>query len=110
MIVYQSGTEGIRADDLAGFFDGWPSPPSAQSLLRILGNSALAAFALDGPRVVGFVNALSDGELAIYIPLLEVRHSHQGLGIGSGLVRRVLTHFESAYMIDVVCDPDVAPF
>lgn len=110
MITYQLGTHSLQSDDLAGFFDGWPAPPSADSLLRVLQNSALAVVARDGRRVVGFVNALSDGVLAVYIPLLEVRASHQGQGIGSELVRRVLAHFESAYMIDVVCDASVAPF
>src|SRR3954466_9112716 len=42
--------------------------------------------------------------------LLEVRASHRGRGIGSELVRFVLEHFEDAYMIDAVCDPEVAPF
>jgi GNAT superfamily N-acetyltransferase len=60
--------------------------------------------------VVGFVNALSDGALAVYIPLLEVRASHRGRGIGSELVGRVLSRFSDAYMVDAVCDPDVAPF
>lgn len=110
MIVYQSGTEGVSTDALVGFFEGWPAPPSAQSLLRILSNSALAVLAHDDSKVVGFANALSDGELAVYIPLLEVRASHRGQGIGTELVRRVLSHFDRAYMIDVVCDPDVAPF
>jgi GNAT superfamily N-acetyltransferase len=59
---------------------------------------------------VGFVNALSDGELSVYIPLLEVRRSHRGRGIGSELVRRVMSHFGDAYMIDAVCDPQIAPF
>jgi predicted N-acetyltransferase YhbS len=109
VIAYESGTEDLRGDDLAGFFDGWPSAPSAQSLLRVLKNSSLVVVARDGDQVVGFVNALSDGELAVYIPLLEVRSSHQSKGIGSELVRRVLSHFDRAYMVDAVCDADKAP-
>ena len=58
----------------------------------------------------GCVNALSDGELAVYLPLLEVHPTYRGRGIGSELVRRVLSHYADAYMIDVVCDSDVAPF
>ena len=110
MIVYRPGTDGLSPDALAGFFEGWPSPPSAESLLRILSNSSLAMLAYDDSQVVGFTNALSDGEMAVYIPLLEVRASHRGQGIGSELVRRVFRHFDHAYMIDVVCDPAVAPF
>lgn len=31
-------------------------------------------------------------------------------GIGSELVRRMLTQLDQFYMVDVVCDPDVVPF
>ena len=110
MIVYQQGTDGIQGEALAGFFESWPSPPSAESLLRVLSNSTLAMLAKDHSQVVGFANALSDGEMAVYIPLLEVHASYRGKGIGTELVRRVFDHFNRAYMIDVVCDPDVAPF
>lgn len=107
---YETGADGLDSRDLEGFFEGWPAAPDAAALLRILRASAFAMVARDGIRVVGFINALSDGELAVYVPLLEVRASHRGLGIGSELVRRLLDHFEDAYMIDVVCDDDVVPF
>jgi ribosomal protein S18 acetylase RimI-like enzyme len=110
MIVYESGARDIGPEDLVGFFDGWPTPPSPKSLLRILQNSALAILAREGREVVGFINALSDGVMAVYIPLLEVRASHRHQGIGTELVRRVVAHFDDMYMIDVVCDADVAPF
>jgi hypothetical protein len=37
--------------------------------------------AWDGPRVIGFVYAVSDGALAAYIPLLEVRPNIRGTGL-----------------------------
>lgn len=110
MIDYQIGVHGIGSDDLEGFFDGWPAAPGPDALLRILDASALALIARDNGHIVGFVNALSDGEFAVYIPLLEVRPSHRHQGIGSELVDRVRRHFSAAYMIDAICDPDVAPF
>jgi predicted N-acetyltransferase YhbS len=110
VIEYQLGLDGIGSRDLRGFFEGWPKAPDATALHRILGASALVVLALDGSEVVGFVNALSDGELAVYLPLLEVRASHREQGVGTELVRRVLDHFDQAYMIDVVCDAEVAPF
>ena len=48
--------------------------------------------------------------MAAFIPLLEVRPSHQGQGIGSELVRRMLELLAPLYSVDVVCGPDVAPF
>jgi GNAT superfamily N-acetyltransferase len=110
VIDYQIGLAGIGSADLTGFFDGWPAAPDPDGLLRILNASALAVLARDDGQVVGFANALSDGEFAVYIPLLEVRLSHQHRGIGSELVDQVRRHFAAAYMIDAICDPDVAPF
>jgi GNAT superfamily N-acetyltransferase len=100
----------VESADLHGFFEGWPAAPDADGLLRVLRNSSLGVVARDDDQVVGFINALSDGELAVYIPLLEVRRSHRGRGIGGELVRRVLAYFDTAYMVDAVCDPEVAPF
>lgn len=95
---------------MAGFFVGWPSAPDAAGLLRVLGNSTVVVLALNDDHVVGFINALSDGELATYIPMLEVRPSHQHLGLGSELVRRLFDAIPPTYMVDLVCDPDRAGF
>ena len=61
-------------------------------------------------EIIGFVTAISDGALAAYIPLLEVRREWRGNGIGSELMRRLLSQLEGFYMVDVVCDPDLIPF
>ena len=108
--TYATGVQDVTAAQLDGFFEGWASYPSPSALLRILANSTVVVLAFDGDEVVGVVNALSDGELAAYIPLLEVRASHRGRGIGTELVRRVMAHLDGCYMIDAVCDADAAPF
>jgi ribosomal protein S18 acetylase RimI-like enzyme len=48
--------------------------------------------------------------LSAYIPLLEVLPDFQGRGIGKELTRRLLGALDGLYMVDVVCDEDVAPF
>lgn len=58
-------------------------------------------------RVVGFVNAISDGVLAAYIPLLEVRPECQRQGIGSELMRTLFRELEGLMMIDLCCDPEM---
>ena len=110
VIDYRTGFDGIERDQFEGFFDGWPAAPDADALFKILRGSAFAVLAGDGDHIVGFVNALSDGLLAVYIPLLEVRAPYRGHGIGRALVGRVLSEFSDAYMVDAVCDPEVAPF
>ena len=112
-IEYRDTAEGLDEAQLGGgFFEGWPSPPSPRTHLRLLTQSDAVVLALDASdrRVVGFVTAISDGVLAAYIPFLEVLGPYRGRGIGSELVRRVLRRLEHLYMIDLVCDADVEPF
>jgi len=112
MIQYQTTLSGWSADSLTGFFVGWPTPPSAETLQKILESSYsfVIAFDEDAGRIVGFIYAMSDGILAASIPLLEVLPSHQRRGIGTELVRRLLTSLEPCYMIDLVCDPEMERF
>lgn len=110
MIAYRTDPDGVTADALAGFYEGWPSPPDPDRRLAVLMGSSHVVLAYDGDRLVGFVTAVSDGALAAFIPLLEVLPGHRGRGIGSELVRRMLDALEGHYAIDVVCDDDLVPF
>jgi ribosomal protein S18 acetylase RimI-like enzyme len=107
---YRTGTEMLSSHQLRGFFVGWPNPPTPDRFLSVLRGSSHVVTAWDDGRLVGFVNALSDGTLTAYLPLLEVLPTHQGQGIGSELVRRMLALLDSHYAVDVVCDEDLAPF
>lgn len=112
MIEYRDSLEGVTAERLGGFFVGWPSPPSPEVLLRILKASHAAVIAVDGGsgNVVGFINAISDGILSAYIPLLEVLPSFQGQGVGSQLTSRMVDRLKGLYMVDVVCDSHLEGF
>jgi len=112
MIVYQEDLNGITADQLDGFFVGWPDPPAPETHLRVLRGSDHVVLAIDDEHghVVGFVTAISDGVLSAHIPLLEVRPEWQGRDIGSELMRRMLERLKHLYMIDLVCDPELQPF
>jgi ribosomal protein S18 acetylase RimI-like enzyme len=111
-IRYQYTLEDVTADHLHGFFVGWPSPPSPATHLRILQGSQHVILAVDEAteHVVGFITALSDGVLSASIPQLEVLPAYQGRGIGSALVRQMLTQLHALYMIDLMCDPPLQPF
>jgi ribosomal protein S18 acetylase RimI-like enzyme len=112
MIHYVTTTDGITPDQLSGFFEGWPTPPSRDTHLRILQRSYEVVLAVDDAtnEVVGFVNAISDGTLAAYIPLLEVRATHRGMGIGGELLRRIMERLDRFYMVDLVTDPERESF
>jgi ribosomal protein S18 acetylase RimI-like enzyme len=109
-VEYTDRLEGIEPSRLEGFFAAWPNPPSPERHLELLRGSAAVVLARDGEQVVGFVNAISDGVLSAYIPLLEVLPDYQGRGIGSELVRRLVATLQSLYMIDLCCDAELEPF
>lgn len=88
------------------------SPLTPQIHLKLLENSYAFVLALDPEmnRVVGFINALSDGVQAAFIPLLEVVPGYQRRGIGSELLKRMLARLEAIPNIDLTCDPELQPF
>ena len=112
MITYLERIDEISHPQLADFFEGWPNPPSITTHLKILRQSdhIVLAFDNDIDRVVGFINAVSDGVLSAYIPLLEVLPEYRGRGIGGELVQRMLRQLDGLYMIDLTCDKDKIPF
>lgn len=61
-------------------------------------------------QVVGFVNAISDGLLGAYIPLLEVLPEYQHKRIGTELVSRLLQELRHLNMVDLSCDDEVVAF
>jgi ribosomal protein S18 acetylase RimI-like enzyme len=111
-IVFQDDLAGLAPKDVVGFFDGWPRVPTPERLLRTLGGSAFVVVARDqgSGRLVGFVNAISDGELAAHIPLLEVLPEYQGRGIGTELMQRMLAALAGFPMVDLTCDPELEPY
>ena len=110
MFTYSARVDGLTVEMLTGFFVGWPSPPSAETHLATLQGSTHVVVASYEGVIVGFINALSDGVMAAYIPLLEVRPEYQGQGVGTELVRRMLELLAPMYMVDLLCDAEVAPF
>ena len=109
LIEYISSLENISDEMLFGFFVGWPNPPSPSAHMRILEGSYCIWLAIDKDigRVVGFINAISDGVLSAYIPLLEVLPEYQNAGIGKELVERMLGSLKNLYMVDLLCDEDL---
>ncbi|MFH1687946.1 MAG: GNAT family N-acetyltransferase [bacterium] len=112
MIVYTSSPGDLSPSQLEGFFVGWPKPPSREAHLKMLHQASHVVLAVDDEigRVVGFVNAISDGVLAAYLPLLEVLPEYQGRGIGKELMRKILQEIGDLYIIDLVCDDGLVAY
>lgn len=119
MIFYQTNLFDIKVQDLEGFFVNWMNPPNSDNLLKILQNSQFKVLAIEKKldeskreklKVVGFVNALSDGVLSVFVPLLEVLPEYQKQNIGIQLMQKMLELTKDFYMLDLVCDPSLVPF
>ncbi len=106
MIRYTDLVENITPEMLEGFFDGWRNRPSRETHLKILSNSAFVVLAIDDSngKVVGFINAISDGILCAHIPLFEVLPEYRNRGIGTELVRHMLAKLKKFYGISLMCD------
>lgn len=89
---------------------GWRKPLLGTRLYNVLRGSSAFVLALDGRKVIGFANALSDGSLMAYIPLLEVRREYQGRGVGTELIQRLIVGLGAHYGIDLLCDESLVPF
>ena len=111
-ITYRHSTDGITPGQLKGFFVGWPNPPSTETHLKLLRESARAILAVDEDKgaVVGFVTAVSDGVLSAFIPFLEVLPEYQKKGIGAVLMRRMLEELKDLYVVDLTCDAPLQPW
>jgi len=111
-IQYTKDLSSITPAMLTNFFAGWPNPPSSEMHLKILQNSYRAFVAIDTScnKVVGFINAISDGILAAYIPLLEVAEEYQGQGIGGRLVELMLKECKNLYMVDICHDIELVSY
>ena len=110
MIAYSTDPLPLTPTQLTGFFVGWLNPPRPETFLKLLQSSYRVVLAHDGEWVVGFATAISDGVLSAYVPLLEVLPAYQGRGLGSEIMRRLLAELGDLYMVDVMCDDEVAPF
>lgn len=110
MITYRTEVGAASADQISGFFVGWPAPPSPEKLIEVMDSSYRRVWAFDGERVVGYINAISDGVLTAFIPWLEVHPDYQGRGIGTELVGRILDQLEGMYSIDLACDEELAGY
>lgn len=111
-ISYIDSLCGITPDELQGFFQGWPSPPSAETHLKLLEHSDEIVLAVDDEtrNVAGFITSISDGVLSAHITFLEVLPAYRRRGVGRELMRRMLAKLEGLYAVDLVCDAEMQPF
>lgn len=71
---------------------GWSHAFAWEFLPASLAGSTAGVVALDGEEVVGMGRLVGDGVSYFYVQDLAVLPSHQGEGIGTLLLRRLLDH------------------
>lgn len=111
-IIYSSDKAALDGLKLSGFFEGWPQKPSEEILRKSIENADYVVLAIDTKqkRLAGYITALSDKVLAAYIPFLEVEQGYRHHSIGHELVRKLLGQIDHLYMLDLVCDKELAGF
>lgn len=112
MIEYLTNLDGIDPSQFNGFFVGWVRPLTIDQHFIILKNSDFLVLAYDKEKtkVVGFINAISDGIHFAFIPMLEVLPEYQHNGIGIELVRIMLELLKNFTCIDLTCDIEMQGF
>ena len=112
MITYAHTLEHISPEQLEGFFEGWPNPPSKETHFKLLQKSDEVVIAIDENtnQVVGFITAITDHVLSAYIPFVEVLTDYRGQGIGKKLIMLMLDRLKDLYMIDLLCDDEFQLF
>lgn len=73
---------------------GWSSGNYPDKLVSAIGNSDKVISAWDGSKLVGLINALSDGVMTAYFHYLLVRPEYQGQGVGKQLVTIILDEYK----------------
>jgi GNAT superfamily N-acetyltransferase len=72
---------------------GWSSGQYPDELVKAMLGSDRVVSAWDGDRLVGLINAISDGAMTAYFHWVLVRPEYQRRGIGRALVTSMLAHY-----------------
>jgi GNAT superfamily N-acetyltransferase len=89
-------TKEFRARDLEELFLSveWSSGKYPDKLVIAMRNSDRVYSAWDGDKLVGLMNALSDGIMTAYFHYILVRPEYHSQGIGKKLVMRMLADYK----------------
>jgi GNAT superfamily N-acetyltransferase len=93
--IRYSMTKAFSAAELERLFlsVGWESGKYPEKLRIAMSNSDKVVSAWDGERLVGLMNALSDGVMTAYFHYLLVDLEYQKQGIGKRLVELMLAEY-----------------
>jgi GNAT superfamily N-acetyltransferase len=108
-IVYSQDKDLDRAQLQDLFLSvGWSSGNYPDDLVAAMANSHRVVCAWDGDRLIGLMNALSDGVMTAYFHYLLVRPEYQSQGVGRRLVSTMLEEYrEYARKVLIAYDTEI---
>lgn len=80
----------------------WSPERTEQQVAAVLGSSPSVG-AWDGPRLVGFASAVTDGVLRAYVEDVVVAPDHRGVGVGNALVEGILVALRTVPVVTLLC-------
>jgi len=83
---------------------GWSSAAKPEALHAGLVASHSLVTAWDSNLLVGLGNAISDGHLVVYFPHMIVRPEFQGRGIGTALMRLLMSRYRGFHQQVLLAD------
>lgn len=112
MEILYSDNFPLTVDAIADLYlaNDWSSGKKADKVLLAMQNShSVVCASVDG-RLVGLVNALSDGALVVYYPHLLVHPDFQGYGIGRTLMERMMGRYPDMHQHILVAENPAIDF
>ncbi|PRA09461.1 MULTISPECIES: GNAT family N-acetyltransferase [unclassified Paenibacillus] len=73
----------------------WKSGDFPEDLRQAINNSHTVITAWDDTKLVGLINALSDGVMTVYFHYMLVHKEYQSLGIGKRMMEQMLSRYSN---------------
>lgn len=88
----------------------WSCAEKPDELYQSLMSSHSLVSAWDQDKLVGLGNAISDGFLVVYYPHLLVLPEYQGRGIGSGIMKVLISKYKDFHQQVLFAVPEAIEF
>ncbi|TYP73333.1 acetyltransferase (GNAT) family protein [Paenibacillus methanolicus] len=111
-IRYTSNLEGMTKEALQDLFLSveWESAKYPSELLQAMKGSHSIVASWDGDKLIGIINALSDGVLTVYFHYMLINPSYQGKGIGSSMMDMMLGRYKGCKTKVLISYPSAVEF
>ncbi|MDQ0192826.1 GNAT family N-acetyltransferase [Paenibacillus wynnii] len=111
-VYYASNQEDITKEALQELFLSveWESGKYPIELLQAIRGSHSIVAAWDGDKLIGLINALSDGALTVYFHYLLVNPSYKSKGIGREMMNMMLDRYKGCRTKVLISYPHAVDF